>query len=110
MSWVEDRLAVLASPARARSLFTVRAVLPRSRSLSSTCSYCCSLLVLQFCLGMIRPPADPWILVPGQAVADVSTRSLDLVGAGGFSRAMRTAEEPAADLRAVADHLGARSA
>lgn len=47
MSWVEDRLAVLASPERARSLLTVRAAIssaqaalsPRSLALSLMCSY-----------------------------------------------------------------------
>ena len=52
MSWVELRLAVRDSPARARSLFTVRAAIslarlsdsPRSFALSLMCSYCRSRL------------------------------------------------------------------
>ena len=54
MSWVEVLLAVLASPERARSLFTVRAAIssarlvlsPRCFALALMCSYCRSRLGL----------------------------------------------------------------
>src|SRR3954452_18636536 len=60
MSLVEDRLAVFASPARARSLFTVRAAIssavssssPRSSRPSLMWSYWRSRLLLQACCGI----------------------------------------------------------
>ena len=60
MSSVDDRLDSLASPARARSLLTVRAAIssavsslsPRSSTPSLMCSYWRSRFLLQACCGM----------------------------------------------------------
>src|SRR4051794_30801609 len=66
MSSVELRLDSFASPARARSLLTVRAAIssavsslrPRSTNSSLMCSYCRSRLLLHACWGIVRlrPP------------------------------------------------------
>src|SRR3954468_11640434 len=60
MSLVDERLDVLASPARARSLLTVRAAIssassslrPRSSKPSLMCSYCRSRFLLHACCGI----------------------------------------------------------
>ena len=71
MSRVEERDAVLASPVRARSLFTVAAAIcfarfvdvPRSFALSLMCSYWRSSLLLQALCGMWNFP--PWLVTLG---------------------------------------------
>src|SRR4249919_2885275 len=78
MSSVEVRLDSLASPARARSLLTVRAAIssavsslsPRSRSPSLMCSYCRSRLLLQPGCGIVLLPSAhrPTDVVGGHAL------------------------------------------
>src|SRR5690242_3906395 len=69
MSSIDERLAVRASPERARSLFTVRAAIssavssssPRSSALSLMCSYWRSRLALQARCGMgVLPSRGGW--------------------------------------------------
>jgi len=67
MSSVEVRLACFASPARARSLFTVRAAIssarsslrPRSFRPSLMCSYCRSRFALHTCCGILTSSIGP---------------------------------------------------
>src|SRR6266513_2598764 len=80
MSWVELRLACLASPARARSLLTVRAAIssavssfsPRSRRPSLMWSYWRSRLSLQASCGM---GASPFVLGTVDANGAVAVHS-----------------------------------
>ena len=69
MSCVDVRLAVFASPERARSLFTVRAAIssalavlsPRCSALALMCSYCRSRLGLDPLGNADRPSARGWL-------------------------------------------------
>src|ERR1700709_2684121 len=99
MSSVDARLACLASPARARSLFTVRAAIssavsslrPWSSRPSLMCSYCRSRFALQ-AFGMVPPsiglenryPSSRRILGrPHQQLAEVAPGEQPAEGLGG---------------------------
>src|SRR5690242_1382637 len=96
-SLIDDRLAVFDSPARARSLFTVRAAIssarlvepPRFLTLSLMCSYCRSRLGLDPA-GMVASFASVVLQIPGTR-ADQTSRACPGAAAGHWSRDQRGA-------------------
>lgn len=83
MSWIDVRLAVLDSPDRARSLFTVRAAIssarlvlsPRRFALALMCSYCRSRLGLDP-RGMSATSQLPYPHAPAYITVDPPTPAM----------------------------------
>src|SRR5687767_2502025 len=105
MSLVDVRLDCLASPARARSLLTVRAaissalssLLPRFFSPSLMCSYCRSRLEFHACWGIATSSSRSLPETPTQRPVSLDQEVLGPALAGGSG--IRTERDGSADSR-----------